>query len=827
VPTVPYVSPGEKGKSADQNLLIDKVQIAHYGWDYIVWYDGATVIATNGRTKSTDYSGSNWVTIVNSIISAATIDVLIFVRPDVPASTSTLTLNKSGVTVYCPKTNLKQGASPFAEKVVLGGNSSAQVRRVTLWGIQMDELEIGAPSSSFDVDGWTVAFCQMNSYTTAGRQGLRFTGPGDIENGLFLDCQIRAQQNNVNCITWEATSDANGHIAFYRCHLDNVGGLTGVDSIEYSATGPGHSGVAVTFTDCSFVHIGGLGPTGCSILRLSGSTIDAGPRYLVMTNCHYEVQQANMDLFQIASASAFVYFSVVLQNPSLTVGAFTYQWIVNNNVGQMHKGSGLQIRGGHLTGTDPTSFTRGTTNESNNFVVKIEDVQRFNPPVAQQAYDFICFTVGSTTWAISGDGATAFSGATAATVIQSAIDALPAYGGIILIHASISSSTGNLTIAKNNVCLVGLGTPNPSGSNEQPLLQKILLDGSSVSIDGGRLEGIQVRMIDINATTGVISDFQAKDVSLRIDGTTDREGIVFRGTNNIRHMNFHNIHARVTAASKIAIDFRNTSTGTGDINFTGTTYIDNESASTGTVAVQISADARCSFPISFENLVCHDIATSGGMKPIYMVAHTVSDRGFHSLYIARFFFLQAVASLTHTLITIDSSSAASRFICTIANLVVSEQATGTVNLISNSNTNWQTRPQSLNILSGARLGSGTIAIGTMNLHTWFRVNLGRDISGWTPTNQITNPFKTAASQNFIAPGGSASGPTASTVYVIGVSDVFITSSGGTSVSITIADAAGNAIESGLGTLTNKYVPRGYSVNFGAFSVAPTVTVWGT
>ena len=363
------------------DLTAEKVlgtDLALSGWDYIVWTTGTTVYGQNGRTSKIEFSGTDWAAIVNNIIGTVGAET-IFVHPDVPASTTTINVNKSGVTIYCPKTNLKDEVGPFTQKIILGGNSGAQVRRVTLWGLEMDELEISAPSASFDVDGWTVGFCRMNSYSTVGRQGLRFTGPGDIENGLFLHCRIRAQNNGVNLVTVEAPSDANGHIAFYRCQLENVGGFTGVDSIEYSSTGPGHTGTVVTFSDCSFVHIGGTGPTGCCILRMSGTTLNAGPRTVFLTNPHIQIDQASMDLFQIANATAFVYYGVFLQNPSLTVGANTYTWIQNSNTSNIHKGSTLQVRGGHLTGSDPTSFSIGTVNPSTNFKVSFADVVRFNP----------------------------------------------------------------------------------------------------------------------------------------------------------------------------------------------------------------------------------------------------------------------------------------------------------------------------------------------------------------------------------------------------------------------------------------------------------------
>src|SRR6266566_8999588 len=351
------------------------------GWDYIVWTNGTTVFGQNGRTSKIEFSGTDWAAIVNSILLINGAET-IFVHPDVPTSTTTILVNKSEVTIYCPKTNLKDEVGPYTRKIVLGGNTGAKVRRVTLWGLQMDELQIDAPTDTkvtgFDVDGWTVAFCRMNAYSAAGQQGLRFTGKGDIENGLFLHCRIRAQNNGVSLVTFEAKSDANGHIAFYRCQLENVGGFTGVDSIEYSSTGPGHTGTIVTFTDCSFVHTGGA-PTGGCILRMSGTTLDAGPRKLIFTNPHIQIDQAGMDLFQIVNATAFVYYGVVLQNPSLTVGANTYTWIQNSNLANFAKGSMLQIRGGHLTGSTPTSFTLGASNESANFKVMTADVVRFNP----------------------------------------------------------------------------------------------------------------------------------------------------------------------------------------------------------------------------------------------------------------------------------------------------------------------------------------------------------------------------------------------------------------------------------------------------------------
>ena len=56
--------------------------------------------------------------------------------------------------------------------------------------------------------------------------------------------------------------------------------------------------------------------------------------------------------------------------------------------------------------------------------------------------------------------------------------------------------------------------------------------------------------------------------------------------------------------------------------------------------------------------------------------------------------------------------------------------------------------------------------------------------------------------------------------------MMITSTAGTGVSITLKDSAGNTIASALTTLTAQTLPVGFRINFGAFPVAPTLSVFG-
>ena len=96
---------------------------------------------------------------------------------------------------------------------------------------------------------------------------------------------------------------------------------------------------------------------------------------------------------------------------------------------------------------------------------------------------------------------------------------------------------------------------------------------------------------------------------------------------------------------------------------------------------------------------------------------------------------------------------------------------------------------------------------------------------FNPLGLTGTPFASTL-QPTMGPGGSTAAPVASTNYVVNGDNFYVTSTGGTGVSISIKDASSNVEASGLATLTREYVPFGYIINFGAFSVAPTVTIYG-
>jgi hypothetical protein len=107
---------------------------------------------------------------------------------------------------------------------------------------------------------------------------------------------------------------------------------------------------------------------------------------------------------------------------------------------------------------------------------------------------------------------------------------------------------------------------------------------------------------------------------------------------------------------------------------------------------------------------------------------------------------------------------------------------------------------------------------------WFKdVFKIANLKGFNPLGNISNPFNNT--NNTVGLNGGEA-VAASKDYTVKSVDVIISASGGTGVSIIVKDPAGNAICSGLTSLAPTILPVGYKINFGAFTVAPTVVVSG-
>jgi hypothetical protein len=104
----------------------------------------------------------------------------------------------------------------------------------------------------------------------------------------------------------------------------------------------------------------------------------------------------------------------------------------------------------------------------------------------------------------------------------------------------------------------------------------------------------------------------------------------------------------------------------------------------------------------------------------------------------------------------------------------------------------------------------------------------RGCQNLNPIGLSATPFTPGAPYMFISLKGSQASPGATYNYTIFDAPIWITSTGGVEVNITIYDARNymspTVIITGLTTLNMTYLPVGYSINFGDFSVAPDVIV---
>lgn len=124
-------------------------------------------------------------------------------------------------------------------------------------------------------------------------------------------------------------------------------------------------------------------------------------------------------------------------------------------------------------------------------------------------------------------------------------------------------------------------------------------------------------------------------------------------------------------------------------------------------------------------------------------------------------------------------------------------------------------------------GSQGQAIGCV-AQPGFRVNIHDNIGYNDILGKLATPWYTpvgfeAAVAAFTSGSTLTAAPVASTDYFATLGPVYIDSSGGTGVSITIKNGNGDTIRSGLTTFSG-VLPFGWTINFGAFSVAPTTTV---
>src|SRR5438309_5630567 len=238
-------------EDADATLTAEKVtgtDLILTPFDYIIRTNGTTVFAQNGKTGKIDFSSADSAAVVQFAINQSGVG-LVVLQEDIPASTGTITISKSDVSLVCFKT-ARDALTPYFRKLVITAPILPNPSGVLVSGIRFDECQVDA-FSGFEVDGVAIENCQFNNAGVTDRMGVRFTGGGNLKNILFQFCTVRALADNTWFVSFEGPSDLNGHIRFDRCEFESLTGKKNVDSIVYSATGPGHTGAGLVFDSCS------------------------------------------------------------------------------------------------------------------------------------------------------------------------------------------------------------------------------------------------------------------------------------------------------------------------------------------------------------------------------------------------------------------------------------------------------------------------------------------------------------------------------------------------------------------------------------------------
>jgi len=409
-------------------------------------------------------------------------------------------------------------------------------------------------------------------------------------------------------------------------------------------------------------------------------------------------------------------------------------------------------------------------------------------------------------------GTDEYSHADGALVVQSAIDALPpGTGGIIWLTEDLDAPNGVVTIDRDSVSLVALRDPPPRYWNTpRPHIQKILYQGA---VRGGLLQGLNCRELQFDGS-GNQQMMVLRDLSMHPTAQPNREGLRFLGTAGyMQYIEIQNLKVALSGsgADYSAIEFGNANRGSGHITFSGNTSIETEHDATGSpVAIKISTGAETGTPIRFDNLsiVEDSDRTSGdGIRPILMQSQTEMSKGLRHMNIGRFFFEQHYTS-PHTIVTIEPAlgAGASWFILTIDELAIWDGTGKTVNLLDNRNTGWMTREQFLRVNGGYKGGVGTVALGNLNPHAYFRVYVG-GLSGVTPFGRLATPFFESTPMSFVGAGGTTPAPTTGD-YVVATRPVLVVSTAPWS----LKDSAGNPIETVPATEA-RTVPLGYRVQF--------------
>jgi len=431
-----------------------------------------------------------------------------------------------------------------------------------------------------------------------------------------------------------------------------------------------------------------------------------------------------------------------------------------------------------------------------------------------QQEDYLIFDDAGTIKARNGDdGNIDFSGGVAETVLESCIAALPSSGGLILIKDFISFDDGDgvVTITKRNVSIKYSGGAY-NHNDLLPHIERLVLDSVSRDITGCVFEGLHFNEICL-------------------DSSDDLHRIRFNRW----------LHCRVTATSTVGKQGIIINGGPNTISSIDWCWFDDcYFAQTGCAANMgfVTHQAGNATILIFSG--CYTWLSSGGaflaqkggtIELIQFVGGTIQVSTLDYVFLdqqdgdlnvdAKTFFevgsltltlLKVTASAEHTFVDIHDSQARLQTgsileLCDIGAALSFARPSV-----------FQFHHNRLNIT-----GTGNWSLGTPSIQNNWEVII-EDNHEINPIGVVANPFDNVLHD--IELDGAAASPTvANQDYVVRNTEIIFNSTGGTAVNITIQDPASTIMYTPGATATYVRVPRGFIVNFGNFSAAPTVAIW--
>lgn len=448
-------------------------------------------------------------------------------------------------------------------------------------------------------------------------------------------------------------------------------------------------------------------------------------------------------------------------------------------------------------------------------------------------YDFVVFMVGAVTYV--QDSVRGTYPVVDSTFPENALNSFFGQhsGGNfrLRIQPSVVANNGIVVNVPNGVNMVFTGSPQfRLQAAGVPIVQSWLIGGplQTAQIAGLHFEGIRIDQMNIVGQTGFnITWIQFRDCPGVFTGAANQQGYIYNSTlgNGIQYVTFSG-----KTTYSVTGGFCWTLIG----NAVGSSHLTAEGpievvAGAGTTGFLSYGDGAHAFLMGEIHLMRLDYNKNGaGNDVIFTIPALTGGASSTTFNCFVDYLYYEMHGTNHQIVSLGAYTAGSQLIwsTTIGYLELNNTQSFTW-LTNTAAMTWGNTRNSFEVLNGNMGGSSIGTLGAWFQTTSFRV-LIQGVVKANPFGKVTNPVgnNVNESSNFISPNGDSSfaGFVASTTYRVGGTACYITWTGGTGVSATVADANGNNVLTAQATGTRQRFEPGYTINFGAFSVAPTVTI---